>query len=196
MQLSVTMTRVIKNNQRQKSGSGSESITLRFDKTTLDELRKEAEHKLESVNTLINQIVKAYTLWHKPAASTGLIYINKYLYRDILANLSDEQVKEVADKFVRHYFIDMIEMFDNTVSAAVYIGILLKWIEISEFKYRIYEDKQLDYTTYKFQFDLGLKFSQFMASIIRNTMESLGQTEIKVEVTEHLVILRLPKSIL
>ena len=87
-------------------------------------------------------------------------------------------------------------MFDNTVSAAVYIDILLKWIEISEFKYRIYKDRQLDYTTYKFQFDLGLKFSQFMASIISYTMESLGQTEIKVEVTEHLVILRLPKSIL
>ena len=115
---------------------------------------------------------------------------------NILENLSDEQIKEVANKFVRHYFIDMIEMFDNTVSSHGYIGILLKWIEISEFKYRIYEDRQLDYTTYKFQFDLGLKFSQFMANLIRNTMESLGQTGIKVEVTEHLVILRLPKSIL
>lgn len=190
------MTKAIKNNLRKKAGSGSESITLRFDEATLNELRNEAELKLESVNTLINQIVKAYTLWHKPASSTGLIYINKYLYRDILENLSDEQIKEVANKFVRQYFIDMIEMFDNTVSSSVYIGILLKWIEISEFKYRIYEDRQLDYTTYKFQFDLGLKFSQFMANLIRNTMESLGQTGIKVEVTEHLVILRLPKSIL
>jgi hypothetical protein len=190
------MTKVIKNNSRQNAGSSSESITLRFDKSTLNELRKEAELKLESVNTLINQIVKAYTLWHKPAASTGLIYINKYLYRDILESLSDEQVKEVADKFVRHYFIDMIEMFDNTVSIPVYISVLLKWIEISEFKYRIYEDRQSDYVTYKFQFDLGLKFSQFMANLIKNTIESLDQTGTKVEVTEHLVILRLPKSIL
>lgn len=196
MQRSVTMTKVTKNNLRQKGGSGSESITLRFDKTTLNELRKEAELKLESVNTLINQIVMAYTSWHKPASSTGLIYINKYLYRDILESLSDEQVKEVADKFVRHYFIDMIEMFDNTVSITAYISVLLKWIEISEFKYRIYDDRQVDYVTYKFQFDLGLKFSQFMANLIRNTIESLGQTGTKVEVTEHLVILRLPKSIL
>ncbi len=90
----------------------------------------------------------------------------------------------------------MIEMFDNTVSAAVYIEILLKWIEVSEFKYRIYEDRLSDHTTYKFQFDLGLKFSQFMANLIRDTMESLGQTDTKVEITEHLVILRLPKSIL
>ena len=190
------MARVNKNNLHRKAGSGSESITLRFDKATLNELRNEAEHKLESVNTLINQIVKAYTLWHKPAASTGLIYINKYLYRDILENLSDEQIKEVSDKYVRHYFIDTIEMFGNAVSAAVYLDILLKWIEMSEFNYRIDEDRQLDYTTYKFQFDLGLKFSQFMANIIRNTMESFGQTDTKVKITEHLVILRLPKSIL
>jgi hypothetical protein len=189
------MARVNKNNLHREAGSGSESITLRFDKATLNELRNEAEHKLESVNTLINQIVKAYTLWHKPAASTGLIYINKYLYRDILENLSDEQIKEVADKYGRHYFIDTIEMFGNAVSAAIYLDILLKWIEMSEFNYRIDEDRQLDYTTYKFQFDLGLKFSQFMANIIRNTMESLGQTDTKVKITEHLVILRLPKSI-
>lgn len=189
------MTKVIRNNSRQNPGSGSESITLRFEKSTLNELRKEAELKLESVNTLMNQIIKSYTLWHKPAASTGLIYINKYLYRDILESLSDEQAKEVADKFVRHYFIDMIEMFDSTVSIDTYIDVLLKWIEISEFKYRIYDDGQLDYTKYKIQFDLGLKFSQFMANIIKNMMESLGQTGIKVEVTEHLVILMLPKPI-
>ena len=113
-----------------------------------------------------------------------------------MEKLSDEQIKEVADKYVRHYFIDTIEMFGNTVSAAVYLGILLKWIEMSEFNYRIDEDGQLDYTTYKFQFDLGLKFSQFMANIIKNMMESLGQTDVRVKVTEHLVILRLPKSIL
>ena len=36
----------------------SETITLRFDKVILNDLRQESEQKMESLNTLINQIVK------------------------------------------------------------------------------------------------------------------------------------------
>ena len=76
--------------------SSNESITLRFDKTTMNELRNEAEQKMESVNTLLNQIVKSYTKWHKPARMAGLIYINKFLYRDIVEHLTEEQIKSIA----------------------------------------------------------------------------------------------------
>ena len=44
-----------------------ESITLRIDKSILDELRNEAEQKMESLNTLSNQILKSHVVWHKPA---------------------------------------------------------------------------------------------------------------------------------
>jgi hypothetical protein len=36
----------------------NESITFRIGKPVLDELRQEVEHKLKSVNTLVNQIMK------------------------------------------------------------------------------------------------------------------------------------------
>ena len=36
----------------------NESITFRIGKSILDELRQEVEHKLKSVNTLVNQIMK------------------------------------------------------------------------------------------------------------------------------------------
>ena len=43
-----------------KKKTESESITFRIEKTVLDELRKEAEQRMESVNTLVNQIIKSY----------------------------------------------------------------------------------------------------------------------------------------
>ena len=49
----------------------SESITFRIGKPILDDLRQEAEHKLKSINTLVNQIIKLYIIWHKPAKQSG-----------------------------------------------------------------------------------------------------------------------------
>ena len=52
------------NEYSKKRFEKSESITFRVGKPVLDELRGEAEHKLKSVNTLVNQIIKTYVSWH------------------------------------------------------------------------------------------------------------------------------------
>jgi hypothetical protein len=38
----------------------SESISFRIGKTVMGELRQEAGQKIESVNTVVNQIIKSY----------------------------------------------------------------------------------------------------------------------------------------
>ena len=45
-----------------KENIQSESMTFRIEKPILDELRSEADQKMESVNTLVNQIIKSYTM--------------------------------------------------------------------------------------------------------------------------------------
>lgn len=176
------------------SSSSSESITLRFDKATIDELRDEANQKMESVNTLLNQIVKAYIRWHKPAKISGLIYINKFLYRDIVEQLPEEKVKTISENYASHYFMDVIEMFDGVPSVSYYIKYLLMWLEMSGFNYRIVEENP-NYMSIKIQLDLGIRFSEFIASKIESILESLNQPEAKIEATDHLVIVRISKSV-
>src|SRR6476660_4786902 len=77
----------------------SESITFRVGKPVLDELRGEAEHKLKSVNTLVNQIIKTYVSWHKTAKQAGIGYFDKVLVSDIINLLSDEQLVQLAQQF-------------------------------------------------------------------------------------------------
>ena len=52
---------------KEKAKRNKKSITLSVEKAVLDELQQEAEQKMESVNTLVNQIIKSYLQWHKPA---------------------------------------------------------------------------------------------------------------------------------
>lgn len=170
---------------------GSESITLRFDKCVLDELREEAEQRMESVNTLLNQIVKSYVNWHKPAKNAGLLYINKILYRELVENLSDEQIQEIPRNFVKMYFKDTIEMLEREASISSYINLLIKWIELSGFNYRVDEDHE--YIIYKIQFEMGRKFSQFIGNMIKDSIEQLGENNINnvnIEFTDHLVIIK------
>lgn len=183
-----------KYNSSNSSGnsSGSESITLRFDKTTMNELRNEAEQKIVSVNALLNQIVKSYTNWHKPAKSAGLIYTNRFLYKDIVEHIPDDKIKTIANNYANHFFMDTIEMFEEVPSVSFYIDYLLMWLEISGFNYRI-NQKNSDYWSIKIQLDLGQRFSEFIAAKIQNILEVLNQPEAKVEATDHLVIVRISK---
>jgi hypothetical protein len=183
-----------KQDRRGGSSTTSESITLRFDRAMMDKLRNEAEYKMESVNTLLNQIVKSYTKWHKPARMAGLIYINKFLYRDIVEHLTEEEIKSIAENYARHYFMDIIEMFDGMPSVSFYIEYLLMWFEISGFNYKI-DEVDPDHLSIKVQLDLGRKFSEFIAAKVENILEALNQTEVKIEATDHLVIVRISKPV-
>jgi predicted HicB family RNase H-like nuclease len=51
---------MLKPKEDSKRKSESESITFRIGKPILNELQQEAEHKLKSINTLVNQIIKLY----------------------------------------------------------------------------------------------------------------------------------------
>lgn len=182
------MPKILKSDLYKKVGV-SESITLRFDKTVLDALREEAEQRMESVNTLLNQIVKSYVNWHKPAKNAGLLYINKILYKELVESLSEEQIKKIPYNFIKIFFKDTLEMLEKEVSVSSYISILIKWIELSGFNYRIDEDH--DYIIYKIQFEMGRKFSQFIGNMIKDSIEQLNGNDVCIEVTDHLVIIKL-----
>lgn len=186
-------SKINSNDQKTQNDKVSESITLRFDKVILDELRDESEQNMESVNTLLNQIVKSYIKWHKPSKIAGLIYINKFLYRDIVEQLPDETVREIAKNYSRHYFMDTIAMFDGNSSVSFYIHYLLTWLRISGFNYRIDEENK-EHVTIKIQLDLGLKFGEYISTKIKSILETLKQTEVKVEFTDHIVIVQIPTS--
>jgi len=77
----------------------------------MNELRNEAEQKLVSVNALLNQIVRTYTKWNKPAKRAGLIYVNRFLYKDMVEHIPNDKIKTIANNYARHFFKDSIKMF-------------------------------------------------------------------------------------
>ena len=88
----------------------TESITLRVESSVLNQVRYEAEQKLESVNTLINQVLKQYVKWHAHTQKAGMFYISRNLMGSLLRKFSDEEIvqlseAEIRDSFKKSFFV-------------------------------------------------------------------------------------------
>jgi len=132
----------------------SESITFRMVKPVLDELRQESEHKLKSVNTLVNQIIKTYVAWHKPAKQAEFGYFDKVLVSDIINLLSDEQIVQITEKYCKNRLKDMTYMLRDDNSFSSFIDGILSWLEASGVNYKCNNNNNNDLQTLVIQFDM------------------------------------------
>ena len=103
----------------------------------MDELQQEAEQKMESVNTLVNQIIKSYLQWHKPAKKAGLGYLSKTLMAKSINHLTDEQVIKMTEEFCKQQLNDIIYMLRNENTFASFMDALCPWLDASGFTYRL-----------------------------------------------------------
>ena len=118
-----------------KSPRKTESITLRVEKNILDELRDEAEHKMESLNTLANQVLKSYVTWYKPAAKAGNHYVPKTLLADIFETMTEEQISQIAENWVKKYSKDVMVMINKGHNLESFLDGFMVWLDLSGFQY-------------------------------------------------------------
>src|SRR4051794_20270404 len=120
-----------------RKSEGTESITFRIGKSILDELRQDADHKIEKCEHLANQIIKSYITWHKPARKTGFGYFDNVLVSYIINILSDEQIVQMTEQYCKHWLKDIFYMLNSENSFLSFIDGILFWLEVSGFQYNI-----------------------------------------------------------
>jgi hypothetical protein len=169
----------------------SESITFRIGKPILDDLRQEAEHKLKSVNTLVNQIIKLYITWHKPAKQSGYGYFDNVLISNIINLLSDEQIVQMTEQYCKHRLKDMAYMLNSENSFLSYIEGTLSWLEASGFQYKYTNNNHGDYTTLVIQFDMGRNWSLFFKTYMHYVLEYYNITDSPCDLTDNSVIIKI-----
>jgi len=169
---------------------GSESITFRIGKPILDDLRQEAEHKLKSINTLVNQIIKLYIIWHKPAKQSGYGYFDNVLISSIINLLSDEQIVQMTEQYCKHRLKDMAYMLNSENTFLSYIEGTLSWLEASGFQYKYTNNNHGDYTTLVIQFDMGKNWSLFFKTYMHYVLEYYHVIDSECDLTENTVIIK------
>lgn len=79
----------------------SENISFRIPKVMLDQLRQDAKENQITLNTLVNQIVDSYVNFTSNAPKAGMIPIHRLCLITLLEGYDEEQVKEIAKRFVK-----------------------------------------------------------------------------------------------
>jgi predicted DNA-binding ribbon-helix-helix protein len=166
--------------------------SFKIENAFLDEIQKEAEQKMEDVNTLVNQILKSHLKWHNLAKKSGFAYISKDLMTKILAYLSDEQVIPMTQDFCKQHLADIMLMLRDENSFPCYLDALCFWLDESGFNYRIKRDGDVD--TYRIYFDMGRKWSLYFKTQMEIVFENYKVNDAEAKMTDNAVILKIKKE--
>ncbi|MDF2737069.1 MAG: uncharacterized protein K0S93_925 [Nitrososphaeraceae archaeon] len=169
----------------QKSKKSS-TISFRVDEDYLKELRKEAQEKKVSLNTLANQIFGEYIEWQRYTERFGIVSMSKDAFKYILDSLDDNQVIELAttigQKAPKEFIIFKWKNLDSE-NIINFIKMYLGHCGYGRYDYA--KDIENSNYTFSIHHDFGRKGSLFLKSFLEILIKSTLQKDCQSIVTEN-----------
>ena len=160
----------------------SESVTFRIESKALKNLRREAELKDISTNTLVNKLIKDHVNWHSNAAKAGFLTIRRPFVSMIMKYLPEQEIISLAEYVAKTANKDSILLMKNEYTIKSALDFLESWIKISELPYK-HEEPNNDQNkhSYVIQHDMGMKVSIYLASLFQFLFDDVGQNNTRIE---------------
>ena len=165
----------------------SESVSFRIDSKVLKNLRREAEQKDISTNTLVNKLIKDHLNWHSTAAKAGFISVRRPFVSKVIKYLPEQEIISLAEYVAKTTNKDSILLMRNEYSIKSSLDLLESWIKICDYPYR-HEETNNGKTKhlYVIQHDMGMKESIYLAALSQFLFDEFGQNKkIAFDNTEH-----------
>jgi hypothetical protein len=170
----------------------SESITLRVNKQVLDRIRKEADNKEISLNTLANQIFTHHVDWNNDAPKAGMVSFPKPLLTKIIDKYSEREVSELAEYMAKNHVKNIILMMRKENSAEAFLDVIESWVRASGFPFMHEREKDSGAHSFVIQHDLNKKWSLYLAELFKFMFAELGtQDRGSFEVTDSMLMFKI-----
>ena len=163
------------------------TTTFRLDGTALAFLRKQAEEKKTSLNTLVNQIFSKYAEWDAFAEKYGFVNFPHDFYRGIIDSANEELLKRnaiVAGKQLRDYLLFSFKRADTStfVSSLKLAG---RYSGMGSFEL----EQENSHCKVIVHHSLGRKHSLYVCTALEEAVVSIVGVRPKSEVTDVSVII-------
>jgi hypothetical protein len=167
----------------------TKGVTFRLSTEKLEQLRKAAESRVISPNTLFNQILKSYLEWYSLAGHAKLYYLPKSFLVRLLNELTNDELEELAQDTAKNELVDICLYLRGRFDIASISEIAETWLRIAQMPHRV----EVAGDIYKIiiEHDMGHKYSFLIKEISRNLLEIAFQTKSSCEVTENAVIIKI-----
>ena len=162
-------------------------MTIIIPPENICQLQYESEIKEVSLNTKINQIIKAHLDWHADAHEAKMHYVPNSLVTNTINHLTEQQLSAVAQSVIND-LRDMSLLLRGESSFSSFFDILNTWFKISETPYR-FEESEHEYKVVV-RHGMGYKYSYFIKELYSQVIEQRYHKSIHYNITENSVMIR------
>ncbi len=152
--------------------ASSGSVTLRFDGDLLDGLRKEADYKRISLNTLATQIFRTHKEYGSLSAKAGMVSFHKSLLVRIMDRLSEDEVIKLSEYVAKNEMKDTVLLMKKRYTTAAVVDFIESWARTSGFEY--HHDIADSMHSFVIQHDMGKRWSLYMAQVFKYVFTDVG----------------------
>lgn len=178
--------RLVKGADKKTNPNSSGNVTMRFDGDTLERLRKEADQKRVSLNTLASQIFKTHTEFTGAAAKAGMVSFQKNLLIRLMNKLSEDEIRMLSQEIAKNEMKDTVLMVKRKYSVESFIDFIESWIRVSGFPF----SHDVSGNTHHFivQHDMGKRWSIYLAELFKFVFQDLGAKWADFQTTDNTIM--------
>jgi hypothetical protein len=142
----------------------TETVTFRFPSSLIDELRTDAELQGISLNNYAAKIFSNHIQWERYERKVGLLPMTEAFLREVLSQLTDEQIVNLAQRLEKQKFTNILAFMKNSHEVDDFVEVIRAWLTVSWMQQNI-EVRDGKYY-FKIQHSLGSKWSLYVKTLL------------------------------
>jgi hypothetical protein len=142
----------------------TETVTFRFPSSLIDELRMDAELQGISLNNYAAKIFSNHIQWERYERKVGLLPMTEAFLREVLSQLTDEQIVNLAQRLEKQKFTNILAFMKNSHEVDDFVEVIRAWLTVSWMQQNI-EVRDGKYY-FKLQHSLGSKWSLYVKTLL------------------------------
>lgn len=142
----------------------TETVTFRFQSSLIDELRMDAELQGISLNNYAAKIFSNHIQWERYERKVGLLPMTEAFLREVLSQLTDEQIVNLAQRLEKQKFTNILAFMKNSHEVDDFVEVIRAWLTVSWMQQNI-EVRDGKYY-FKIQHSLGSKWSLYVKTLL------------------------------
>jgi hypothetical protein len=142
----------------------TETVTFRLLSSLVDELRMDAELESVSLNNYVAKIFSNHIQWERYERKVGLLPMTEAFLREVLSQLTDEQIVNLAQRLEKQKFTNILAFMKNSHDVEDFVEVMRAWLTVSWMQQNI-EVRDGKYY-FKIQHSLGTKWSLYVKTLI------------------------------
>ena len=168
--------------------AGTESVTFRLAKELLTTIKKEAEQKEISTNTLVTQVLRHHVDWNSNAAKAGLLSFPRSLLVKLMEGYDQEEIARIAKQVATKDVADITLLLRSDYSIESFLHVVRSWITACGFPFQ--QSVTGSEHTYVIQHDMSMKWSKYFADVFESVFEQIGSARPEFRLTDNTFVFK------